>query len=87
MPIWVSREKVERVLREVKVPVKGAEPAQNCLSWTMDAVKALQDKGILGRFDRDVFLERALVFAGACLVDLRPGSFWDYTAVLANSST
>ncbi|RJE23507.1 hypothetical protein PHISCL_04176 [Aspergillus sclerotialis] len=87
VPSWVPRERLERILKEVKMPVRGVEPAQNCVSWTMDAIQALQDKGVLGRFDRGVFLERALAFADSCLVDLKPGCFWDYTAALASSST
>ena len=50
-------------LNSIPVPVKGAEPEQNCVSWTRSAIRELQEKGLAEQFEVDKFMDDALRYA------------------------
>jgi len=59
----VQNSQVEDILRHVPLPVKGAEPQQNCVTWIKAAIQALQDAELAEKFDVDDFMTCALRFA------------------------
>lgn len=60
LPNNVKDSQVESILRGVEVPIKNAVPGQNCVTWTMAAIQALQSNGFVEKFDLDTFAGRVL---------------------------
>lgn len=62
-PYATTYAEIETYLISVPLPRKGAQPEQNCVSWTMAAIQKLQEKGLAGRFDIYRFMDDSIAFA------------------------
>lgn len=63
VPDGVSGSEISELFKNVPLPIKNTDPQQSCVTWTMDAVQALQDKGWARGFDLAQFKDFALAFA------------------------
>lgn len=60
LPPGVSHEDVRAVLEKVALPREDAEPLENCVSWTREAVRELQQWGWAEKFEVEEFIGCAL---------------------------
>lgn len=74
----VSEERICALLREVPLPRREADPAQSCVTWTLDAVRALQRVDIVRCFDVDRFAVWALEMGDSWMVEPSPGNYVEY---------
>lgn len=59
LPRGVGAADVDGMLKEVPLPREGAEPLENCVSWTERALGALRGRGWVEEFDIGGFMEHA----------------------------
>lgn len=79
MPNNVTNADIEHILRSVPLPVKNASPEQNCVTWTLAAIQALQQYGLAEAFDKDQFMLQALQCADRWAQNPNPQNFYNYT--------
>ncbi|CAI7582813.1 unnamed protein product [Penicillium pancosmium] len=60
---------IRDLLKDIALPQPGAKPEQNCVSWTRNVIRELQDKGFVEQFDPDRFMDDALAYADKRLRD------------------
>lgn len=63
LPPDMSHMDLEEFYARVPLPTKNTEPQQSCVSWVTDAILALQQDGLVPRFDIDAFKDRAVEYA------------------------
>lgn len=63
IPEEVSGEELTAFFRQVPMPVKGTDPQQSCVTWTVSAIQAMQERGWAQDFDIEAFKEAALAYA------------------------
>ncbi|KFY66079.1 hypothetical protein V496_02221 [Pseudogymnoascus sp. VKM F-4515 (FW-2607)] len=56
-------------LQSIPVPQRNAIPEQNCVTWVMSAIQALQGSGFAEQFDINKFMDTGIEFANATLSD------------------
>lgn len=56
----LAGDDVQAALKSVPLPVKNTHPQQNCVTWTEDALKEMQDKEWVAQFDVAEFKDWAL---------------------------
>ena len=88
VPAQISDAEIETVLAdEVPLPDKGAVPPEDCVTWTRNAVRCLQEERVMvvagagpGKswFDVWVFMEWCLGYADRCLAELDPLRVCEY---------
>lgn len=76
--IAVREENICALLREVPLPLKEIDPAQSCVTWTLDAIRALQRADVVSGFDVDRFAAWALEKGDCWMVDPSPGNCVEY---------
>lgn len=59
LPPGIDAASVDGLLREVPLPREGAEPLENCVSWTEEALGVLRGRGWVEEFDVKEFMEHA----------------------------
>lgn len=74
----VPEENICALLREVPLPRREADPAQSCVTWTLDAIRALQRANIVRCFDVDRFAVWALEMGDSWMVDPSHGYCVEY---------
>ncbi|OJZ80909.1 hypothetical protein ASPFODRAFT_704145 [Aspergillus luchuensis CBS 106.47] len=77
VPNNVTSTEIENVLASVPFPIKGTE--ENCVSWTMDAIRALQEVKLAEAFDVDQFMVKGLELADKWLGQANPKNFHNHT--------
>lgn len=65
----LTSDNVQAVLRSVPLPVKNTHPQQSCVTWTVDALRAMQDKEWVAKFDVAKFKDWALSKADEWIKD------------------
>jgi hypothetical protein len=79
VPNNVTDAQIEAILGAVPLPVKNATPEQNCVTWILAAIRALQQHGLAEAFDVNQFLASALQYGHSWLDDPGPNKFYNYT--------
>ncbi|EXJ91608.1 hypothetical protein A1O3_00156 [Capronia epimyces CBS 606.96] len=79
VPSDVTDSEIEAILNEVPLPIKDATPKQNCVTWTVAAIQALQKRGMAEAFDVNKFMDDALELADQWLENPGPNKFHNYT--------
>ncbi|KFY12366.1 hypothetical protein V492_03923 [Pseudogymnoascus sp. VKM F-4246] len=69
LPNGVEISEIRTCLQSIPVPQKNATPEQNCVTWAMAAVKALQENGYAEQFKINQFMDAGIEFADATLAD------------------
>lgn len=69
-PTDVSTDEFRGVFERIPLPVKNTVPQESCVSWALDAVRAVQTEGWASDFDISQFSDWALEFADKSLDDL-----------------
>ena len=64
----------------VPLPMKGAAPDQNCVTWIEAALRALQDEELVEEFDVDEFMAYALRFADRRMAEGGRPEYVNYTS-------
>ncbi len=67
VPDGVSRDELGEFFATVALPVKNTHPQQSCVTWVVDAIRAMQAKGWVAGFKLDEFKDAALSYADARL--------------------
>jgi hypothetical protein len=75
----VADTQIEAILRAVPLPVQNTTPEQNCVTWILAAIPALQQHGLAEVFDVDQLLASALQRGHSWLKDPGPNNFYNYT--------
>jgi hypothetical protein len=75
----VSDAQIEAILRAVPLPVLNTTPEQNCVTWILAALPALQQHGLAEVFDVDRLLASALQHGHSWLENPGLGKFFNYT--------
>lgn len=63
MPDEVSGEELGDFFQGIPLPMKNTNPQQSSVTWIMDAIQALQEKGWTHDFDLDRFKNFAVTYA------------------------
>ncbi|OAA63952.1 hypothetical protein ISF_04661 [Cordyceps fumosorosea ARSEF 2679] len=63
LPADVTPEAVHALFETVPLPVKKTHPQQSCVTWVLDAVERLQERGWARLFDVEKTKEDALAYA------------------------
>lgn len=63
IPDGVSSDELRTFFERVELPVKNRDPQQSCVTWAMNAIRALQRQGWARDFDIDQFRDAALSYA------------------------
>ncbi|KAF4453158.1 serine threonine kinase [Fusarium albosuccineum] len=63
VPDEVSSAEVRGLFARIPLPEKNTNPQQSCVSWTVDAIRALQSQGWAQSFRVDEFKDWALSYA------------------------
>lgn len=63
IPSEVSDVDLEQFFRQIPLPAKNTYPQQSCVTWVLDAVRALQEKVWASAFDIEEFRAWALEYA------------------------
>jgi hypothetical protein len=79
VPNNVADAEIEAILRAVPLPVKNMTPEQNCVTWILAAIPALQQHGLAEVFDVNQFLASALQHAHSWLENPGHNKFHNYT--------
>ena len=79
IPNSISDAEIEEILARMSLPLNSAIPKQNCVSWTWNAIRALQDAEIIQRFNMDQFAVLALAFADHCMLARNPWLTCEYS--------
>ncbi|KFY38026.1 hypothetical protein V494_04541 [Pseudogymnoascus sp. VKM F-4513 (FW-928)] len=69
LPNGVEISEIRTCLQSIPVPQKNATPEQNCVTWAMAAVQALQDNGYAEKFEINQFMDAGIEFADETLAD------------------
>ncbi|KAK3185935.1 hypothetical protein K4F52_005390 [Lecanicillium sp. MT-2017a] len=67
VPSGVSGDEISELFEAVPLPVKNTHPQQSCVTWVVDAIRAMQEKGWVAAFDLDKFKDAALAYADSRL--------------------
>lgn len=76
VPNNVTDAKIEALLKEVPLPAKNT--GQNCVTWTLATIQALQKEGLAEAFDVNPFMTKALGLADEWLRHPGPNNFHNY---------
>jgi uncharacterized protein DUF6914 len=80
VPHEVLNMQIENLLcYHVPLPMKGAVPDQNCVTWIKAALRALQDEELVEEFDVDEFMTYALRFADRRMAEGGRPEYVNYT--------
>lgn len=63
VPGGVSSADLRRLFEGVELPVKNRHPQQSCVTWALNAIRALQRQGWVWEFEIDPFKDIALSYA------------------------
>ncbi|PQK09442.1 hypothetical protein BB8028_0001g15120 [Beauveria bassiana] len=63
IPDGAAPKALDTFFEAVPLPVRNTEPQQGCVTWSMNALRALQKRGWAWDFDLDVFKDDALAYA------------------------
>lgn len=63
----VTVHELTTFFQAVPLPVKNTNPQQSCVTWVVDAIQQLQDKGWVEEFPLDSFKEEVLKYANGRL--------------------
>ncbi|CAK7275200.1 hypothetical protein SEPCBS57363_006558 [Sporothrix epigloea] len=78
-----SVAEVGTLLRSLPLPAKDTGPPENCVTWTLNAVLALQSAGLAYAFDIEEFAEWALSYGDVCM-DKPGNNICDYADVVSS---
>lgn len=78
IPNDVPVSAIEALLKDIPLPDKNANPRQSCVTWTLDAILALQGAGLARNFDLGPFHTWALEFADRSLANPSPNTIKEY---------
>ena len=53
---------MKALLETVPLPVKNRNPQESCVTWTVNAVKLLQERGLVPQFDLEIFKDQVLSY-------------------------
>jgi hypothetical protein len=79
VPANVTDDEIEAVLRKIPLPVKNADPEQNCHTWILTAIQEMQKNGLAEAFDMEEFNAKALELADEWLQNPDPKNFHNFT--------
>jgi hypothetical protein len=65
VPDGMSYDDFVAFFRQIPLPIRNQEPQQNCVTWAVSAVRALQQQGWVQEFDLDQFKDWALSYGDA----------------------
>ncbi|KAM0664108.1 hypothetical protein ACQRIU_007109 [Beauveria bassiana] len=63
IPDGAAPKALDTFFEAVPLPVRNTEPQQGCVTWSINALRALQKRGWAWDFDLDVFKDDALAYA------------------------
>ncbi|KAM3523983.1 hypothetical protein NHJ13051_004786 [Beauveria bassiana] len=63
IPDGAAPKALDTFFAAVPLPVRNTEPQQGCVTWSINALRALQKRGWAWDFDLDVFKDDALAYA------------------------
>lgn len=63
VPDGVLSDELQSLFEGVELPIKNRDPQQSCVTWAMNAIRALQRQGWAWAFDLDEFKDMALSYA------------------------
>lgn len=63
LPDGMSSAELRDFFGRVRLPGKNTNPQQSCVTWAVDAIRALQRQGWVGEFELDQFKDWALSYA------------------------
>ncbi|RTE84857.1 hypothetical protein BHE90_000569 [Fusarium euwallaceae] len=63
VPDGVSSADLQSLFEGIELPVKNRHPQQSCVTWVLNAIRALQKKGWAWDFELDQFKDVALSYA------------------------
>ncbi|KAL2675627.1 hypothetical protein Neosp_011817 [[Neocosmospora] mangrovei] len=63
VPDGVSSSDLRSIFEGVELPVKNRHPQQSCVTWALNAIRALQRQGWVWEFEIDPFKDMALSYA------------------------
>lgn len=63
VPDEISGAEIRQLFARVPLPAKNTAPQEGCVTWTVNAIGALQSRGWVPDFDIDVFKDWALAYA------------------------
>lgn len=69
LPPGITATQVDDLLGSIPLPLDGQDPVQNCVSWTNQAILALQQQAWAEQFDVKIFMDRALAQADRWLTE------------------
>lgn len=76
VPNHITDADIEDLLGKIPLPVKNTE--QNCVTWTLAAIQALQKERLAEDFDVNQFMIKALELADEWLRDPNPDHVYNY---------
>lgn len=76
VPNHITDADIEDLLGQVPLPIKNTE--QNCVTWTLASIQALQKERLAEDFDVDQFTIKALELADEWLRDPDPDHVYNY---------
>ncbi|KAK3298629.1 uncharacterized protein B0H64DRAFT_79708 [Chaetomium fimeti] len=59
----VTTDDLREFFYQIPLPVRNQDPQQSCVTWAVNAIRALQEQGWVWRFDIDQFKDWALAYA------------------------
>lgn len=86
LPNHVSTSDLDTLLAGVPLPSKDASPPQSCVTWTLAALGALQNAGLVWNFDIETFRDWALAYGDRCMIDMSLSNVREYKGVESNSN-
>lgn len=69
LPNETDISEIRTLLKSIPLPQKNTTPEQNCVTWAISAIQALQGNGFSEQFDINKFMESGIEFADATLAD------------------
>ncbi|KAL2201715.1 hypothetical protein CC79DRAFT_1338455 [Sarocladium strictum] len=63
VPKGVSMDELKDFFASVPLPVKDSNPQENCVTWVIKAIQALQKQGWVPELDYQEFIDAAISFA------------------------
>lgn len=63
VPNEVSSSELRELFQRVPLPVRNQNPQQSCVTWAVNAIRALQRQGWVWEFELDQFKDWALAYA------------------------
>ncbi|KAK4153917.1 hypothetical protein C8A00DRAFT_14897, partial [Chaetomidium leptoderma] len=63
VPDEVLNTELRDFFKQVPLPVRNKDPQQSCVTWVVNAIRALQMQGWAGEFELDQFKDWALSYA------------------------